>query len=78
MLHGVQVVEVGVWLRVHQDGEVAEDGEGQVEVEREDVEVKEKRLWMACGWNEDFFHFFIFLFFSFFHFLSFLNILRIF
>ena len=54
MLHGVQVVEVGVLLRVHQDGEVEEDGEGQVEeVEREEGEVKEKRTWMACGWDED-------------------------
>ena len=30
---GIQVVEVGVRLRVHQDGEMEEDGEGQVEVE---------------------------------------------
>ena len=51
MLHGIQVVEVGVRLRVHQDGEVEEDGEGQVEVEREDGEVREKRTWMACGWD---------------------------
>ena len=35
VLHGVQVVEVGVRLRVHQDRGVEEDGEGQVEVERE-------------------------------------------
>ena len=53
VLHGIQVVEVGVRLRVHQDGEVEEDWEGQVEVEREKVEVKERRSWMACGWNED-------------------------
>ena len=53
VLHGVQVVEVGVLLRVHQDGEVEEDGEGQVEVEREEDEVKERRSWMACGWDED-------------------------
>ena len=52
-LHGVQVVEVGVQLGVHQDGEVEEDGKGQVEVEREEGEVKERRTWMACGWNED-------------------------
>ena len=32
---GVQVVEVGVQVRVHQDRGVEEDGEGQVEVERE-------------------------------------------
>ena len=43
VLHGVQVVEVGVLLRVHQDGEVEEDGERQVEVEREESEVKERR-----------------------------------
>ena len=35
IFHGVQVVEVGVQVRVHQDREVEEDGEGQVEVERE-------------------------------------------
>ena len=29
VLHGVQVVEVGVRLRVHQDRGVEEDGEGQ-------------------------------------------------
>ena len=53
VLHGVQVVEVGVRLRVHQDRGVEEDGEGQVEVEREEGEVKERRSWMACGWDED-------------------------
>ena len=36
MLHGVQVVELSVLLEVHEEGEVEEDGEGQVEVERED------------------------------------------
>ena len=35
MLHGDQVVELSVLLGVHQEGEVEEDGEGQVEVERE-------------------------------------------
>ena len=39
--HGVKVVEVGVVLRVHQDRGVEEDGERQVEVEREEGEVKE-------------------------------------
>ena len=36
IFHGVQVVEVGVQVRVHENnrGE-EEDGEGQVEVERE-------------------------------------------
>ena len=53
MLHGVQVVEVGVRLRVHQDRGVEEDGEGQVEAEREEGEVNERRSWMACGWDED-------------------------
>ena len=33
IFHGVQVVEVGVQVRVHQ-GRSEEDGEGQVEVER--------------------------------------------
>ena len=49
--HGVKVV--GVVLRVNQDRGVEEDGEGQVEVEREEGEVKENHTWMACGWNED-------------------------
>ena len=35
IFHGVQVVEVGVQVRVHQDRGVEEDGEGQVEVESE-------------------------------------------
>ena len=34
IFHGVQVVEVGVQVRVHQDRGVEEDGEGQVEVEK--------------------------------------------
>ena len=49
LLHDVQFVELSVPLEVHQDAEVEEDGEGQVEVEREKVEVREKRTWMACG-----------------------------
>ena len=49
MLHGDQVVEVGVLLRVHQEGEVEEDGEGQVEVEREEAEVKERRSCVTMG-----------------------------
>ena len=48
-LHGVQVVEVGVVLRVHQDRGVEEDGEGQVEVEREEGEVKERRSCVKMG-----------------------------
>ena len=47
--HGVKVVEVGVVLRVHQDRGVEEDGEGQVEVEREEGEVKERRSCMKMG-----------------------------
>ena len=35
IFHRVQVVEVGVQVRVHQEGETEEDGEAQVEVERE-------------------------------------------
>ena len=53
IFHGVQVVEVGVQVRVHQDRGVEEDGEGQVEVEREVEEVKEKRTsWMTCRWSD--------------------------
>ena len=35
IFHRVQVVEVGVQVRVREDRGVEEDGEGQVEVERE-------------------------------------------
>ena len=49
MLRGIQVVEVGVRLRVHQDGEVEEDGEGQEEVEREEGEVKERPSCVTMG-----------------------------
>ena len=45
VLHGDQVVELSVLLGVHEKREVEEDGERQVEVEREEVEVKEKRTW---------------------------------
>ena len=47
VLHGVKVVEVGVVLKVHQNSGVEEDGEGQVEVEREEVEVKENHTCMT-------------------------------
>ena len=50
IFHGVQVVEAGVQVRVHQDRGVEEDGEGQVEVEREVEEVREKRTYT---WRED-------------------------
>ena len=53
VLHGDQVVELSVLLEVHQKGEVEEDGEEQVEVEREEGEVRENRTsWMTCRWNE--------------------------
>ena len=40
VLHGDQVVELSVLLGVHEKGEVEEDGEGQVEVERRKVKSK--------------------------------------
>ena len=49
IFHGVQVVEVGVQVRVHQDRGVEEDGQGQVEVEREEDEVREKHTCATCG-----------------------------
>ena len=52
MLHGDQVVELSVLLGVHEKGEVDEDGEGQVEVEREEGEVKEKRSCMTMNVDE--------------------------
>ena len=42
VLHGVQVLELSVLLGVHQEGEVEEYGEGQVEVERKESEVRER------------------------------------
>ena len=50
LFHGVQVVEVVMQVRVHQDRRVEENGEGQVEVEREVEEIKEKRTYT---WRED-------------------------
>ena len=47
VLHGDQVVELSVLLGVHEEGEVEEDGEGQVEVEKEEGEVRERRTWMT-------------------------------
>ena len=35
IFHGIQVVEVGVQVRVHEEGEKEKDGEVQVEVKRE-------------------------------------------
>ena len=52
VLHGDQVVELSVLLGVHEKGEVEEDGEDQVEVEREEGEVKEKRSCMTMNVDE--------------------------
>ena len=52
VLHGDQVVEISVLLWVHEKGEVEEDGEDQVEVEREEGEVKEKRSCMTMNVDE--------------------------
>ena len=49
IFHGVQVVEVGVQVRIHQDRGVEEDGEGQVGVEREVEEIREKHTCATCG-----------------------------
>ena len=48
IFHGVQVVVVGLQVRVHQDRGEEEDGQGQVEVEREDEEVRENRTCATC------------------------------
>ena len=45
-MHGDQVVELSVQLEV-QESEEGEDGERQVEVEGEEIELKEKRTWMT-------------------------------
>ena len=47
VLHGDQVVELSVLLEVHEKEEVGEDGEGQIEVESERGELKERR---TCTW----------------------------
>ena len=47
VLHGDQVVELSVQLEVHQRGKKKEDGEGQIEVEEERGELKERR---TCTW----------------------------
>ena len=46
LCNGDQVVELSVLLEVHEEGELEEDGERQVEVEREEGEVKENHTWM--------------------------------
>ena len=48
-MHGDQVVELSVQLEVQDKEEKGEDGEGQVEVEDERGELKEKRSWMTMG-----------------------------
>ena len=45
IFHGVQVVEVSV----HEEGEKEEDGEVQVEVEREVEEIREGNTCATCG-----------------------------
>ena len=47
VLHGDQVVELSVLLEVQEVEGEEEDREGQVEVEGEDVETKERRTWMT-------------------------------
>ena len=47
VLHGDQVVELSVLLEVDKKEEVGEDGEGQIEVESERGELKERR---TCTW----------------------------
>ena len=45
IFHGVQVVEVGVQVRVHEEGEKEKDGEVQV---KRSKRIKDKRSsWMA-------------------------------
>ena len=46
-MHGDQVVELSVLLEVHEREEEGEDGEGQIEVESERGELKERR---TCTW----------------------------
>ena len=47
VLHGDQVVELSVLLEVHERVEKGEDGEGQIEVDNERGELKERR---TCTW----------------------------
>ena len=46
-MHGDQVVELSVQLEVQEKEEEVEDGEGQIEVESERGELKEKH---TCTW----------------------------
>ena len=47
VLHGDQVVELSVQLEVQEVELKEEDREGQVEVEEEKGELKERRTWMT-------------------------------
>ena len=47
VLHGDQVVELSVQLEVQEREEKREDGEGQIEVDEERGELKERR---TCTW----------------------------
>ena len=47
ILHCDQVVELSVQLEVQEREEKGEDGEGQIEVEKERGELKERR---TCTW----------------------------
>ena len=51
-MHGDQVAELSVQLEVQEREEKGEDGEGQIEVEEENVEIKEKRSWMTVRMGE--------------------------
>ena len=51
-LHGDQVVELSVLLEVHEKEEEGKDGEGQIEVESERGELKEKRSCMTMNVDE--------------------------
>ena len=48
VLHGDQVVELSVLLGVHEEGEVEEDGEGQVEVQLARVGVRVHVVDVVC------------------------------
>ena len=50
IFHGVRVVEVGLQVREHQDRGEEEDGERQVEVERErSKRIKDNDTCATCG-----------------------------
>ena len=52
VLHGDQVVELSGQLEVQKREEKGEDGEGQIEVEGEKGELKEKRSCMTMNVDE--------------------------